>query len=62
MKHPLYTVFSLLACTYLFTANTRGWSFFQSNANRSALASTAYRYRPAAYTSSSSWSFGSSHK
>lgn len=64
MKHPIYTALGLMACAFLATSNARGWSFWQSSANRSALNSTAYRYRPSVFTSSSGegWSFGSSHK
>jgi hypothetical protein len=63
MRHPIYTILGFLACAYLTTANMRGWSFFQSAANRSALTNTAYRYRPAFNSSSGSgsgggWSFG----
>lgn len=64
MKHPIYTALALLSCGWLVMANARGVSLFQAGANRAAFASTAYRYRPAIHTSSSSggWSFGSSHK
>ncbi len=58
MKHPIYTALSILAFGYLATANMRGWSFFQSAANRSALNSTAYRYRPAVHSSGGGFSFG----
>jgi len=58
MKHPIYTALSLLSCAYLVTSNARGWSFIQSSTNRSALSSTAYRYRPAIISSGSSWSSG----
>lgn len=51
MKHPVYTVLALLSCGYLLTANSAGWSLLQSRANRAALQSTAYRYRPAVYSS-----------
>ncbi|SKB03751.1 hypothetical protein SAMN02745166_03903 [Prosthecobacter debontii] len=65
MKHPFYSSISLLACAYLVTANMRGWTMFPDTANRRALTSTAYRYRPSVFTSGSSsggWSFGGSHK
>lgn len=63
MKHPVYTTLSLMACAYLSLANVRGWSFWQGSANRSAMNSTAYRYRPAVFTSSGGGGFfGSSHK
>lgn len=63
MRHPIYTVLGILSCAYLATANMRGWSLFQSTANRSALHSTAYRYRPAFNSSSGGgWSFGGGHK
>jgi hypothetical protein len=52
MKHPIYTALAILSCSYLTLANTRGWNFLQSSANRSALSSTSYRYRPAINTSS----------
>lgn len=61
MKHPVYTVITLLSCAYLLAANLRGWNFFQSSANRSSLTSTSYRYRPA--TGSGGWfSGGGFHK
>ena len=63
MRHPIYTLLGILSCAYLATANMRGWSLFQSTANRSALHSTAYRYRPAFNSSSGGgWSFGGGHK
>ena len=45
MKHPIYTMLVFLASGYLALANMRGWNWFQSTANRSALNSTSYRYR-----------------
>lgn len=54
MKHPLYMIFSIASCCYLGLANLRGWNYFHSSANRSALTNTSYRYRPAINTSSGS--------
>lgn len=63
MKHPIYTALGLMTCAFLATSNARGWSFLQSSANRSAFNSTAYRYRPSAFTSSGGgWFSGGSHK
>jgi hypothetical protein len=25
MKHPIYTIFAMLSCVYLASANVRGW-------------------------------------
>jgi len=58
MKHPIYTALALLSCGYLTMANTRGWNYFTSTANRSSYSNTSYRYRPAINTSSSSSSGG----
>ncbi len=59
MKHPIYTVVTLVSFAYLIMANMSGWALFQSSANRSNLNSTSYRYRPSIMTSSSGgWSFG----
>jgi hypothetical protein len=64
MKHPIYTVVTLLSCAYLVMANMSGWALFQSSANRSNLSSTSYRYRPSFSSSSGGggWSFGGGHK
>lgn len=65
MKNPFYNAIALLCCGWLLAANTRGWSFWQSSANRSALHSTSYRYRPAISTGSSGggwFSGGGFHK
>ncbi len=61
MSNPIYTVLGLVACAYLATSNMRGWSVLQSSANRSALNSIAYRYRPA-FNSSGGGGFFGGHK
>ena len=61
MKHPIYTIVTMLSCAYLVLANMSGWTLFPGSANRSNLNSTSYRYRPSFYSSSSGgsgWSFG----
>lgn len=63
MKNPFYNAIALLSCGYLLAANARGWSFWQSSANRAALQSTSYRYRPAMGGGGSGWfSGGGFHK
>ena len=60
MKQPIYTTLVFLTSGYLALANMRGWNWFQSTANRSALNSTSYRYRSSYHSSGSGWSFGGS--
>ncbi|MGV3662618.1 MAG: hypothetical protein ACO1TE_20715 [Prosthecobacter sp.] len=64
MKHPIYTLLTLLSCGYLIAANAMGWSFLQSSANRSAYQSTSYRYRSSMHSSGSGggWFSGMFHK
>lgn len=43
--HPFYFALCTLACGYLATANSLGWSMLPV-AGRPALNNTSYRYRP----------------
>jgi uncharacterized membrane protein YgcG len=58
MKHPIYTVVTLLSCAYLVMANMSGWALFQSSANRSNLSSPSF----SSSSGGGGWSFGGGHK